>query len=147
MTSFKPKYVPPASVPFCLVWSKAEKDFLRGDPFFNQDLTTRIGPIFTPSFDLFETMDKYLLLGDLPGLGMADLDLELTATSLTITGEREGEVVDAGASCHALERTFGSFVRKFEFPEGVDGARSLARMRDGVLLVELPKRLEGLPRC
>jgi HSP20 family protein len=135
----------PAASPFG--WSRAEKDFLRGDTFFGHDLTTRIGPVFTPSFDLFETMDKYMLLGDLPGLGMADLDIELTANSLTITGEREGDDVDLAASCHALERTFGSFVRRFEFPEGVDGTRSLARMRDGVLLVEVPKRLEGLPRC
>ncbi len=128
-------------------WSRSERDFMRGDPFLETGLASRIGPVFAPSFDLFETDEKYTLLGDLPGLGITDLDIELTANSLTITGEREGDDLDPGASCHALERTFGSFVRRFDFPEGVDGSRSLTRMRDGVLTVEVPKRVEGLPCC
>jgi HSP20 family protein len=128
-------------------WSWAERDFLRGDSFLERDLTTRVGPVYTPAFDLYETQEKYTLLGDLPGLGIKDLDLELTATSLTITGEREGEGAYLDASCHALERTFGSFVRRFEFPEGVDSSRSQVRMKNGVLVVELPKRMAGLPSC
>jgi len=122
---------------------------MRGDPFLEteQDLQTCIGPVFSPAFDLLETTEKYLLLADLPGLGLGDLDIELTANSLTITGEREDEPTGEPMACHALERRFGSFLRRFEFSEHVEGARSLANMRNGVLTIEVPKRLEGLPDC
>jgi HSP20 family protein len=127
--------------------SQAENDFMRGDPFLEMDLTPRIGPVFSPAFDLLETTESYLLMADLPGLEINDLDIELTATSVTILGEREGEVLDGASSCHALERRFGSFLRRFDLPEGVDGSTSLAQMANGVLTIALPKRLRGLPDC
>jgi HSP20 family protein len=120
---------------------------MRGDPFPGVDLPTTIGPIFSPDFDLLETTGEYLLLADLPGLEIGDLDIELTANSLTITGEREGESFARDTACHALERRFGCFLRRFNFPEGVDGAKSLVSMVNGVLAIEVPKRMEGLPDC
>jgi len=128
---------------------RSEVDFMRGDPFMEpeQNLQTCIGPVFSPAFDLLETTEKYLLMADLPGLGIGDLDIELTANSLTITGEREGEAFGDGMACHALERRFGSFLRRFDFPEHVEGAKSLTNMCNGVLRIEVPKRLEGLPDC
>lgn len=132
----QPRYQHPLFFPEL---TRAEKDFMRGDPFPGTDLPTRVGPVFSPAFDLLENEENYLLLADLPGLGIADLDIELTATSLTITGEREGEGLDGDLACHALERRFGTFLRRFDFPEGVDGTRSRSRMRDGVLTVEVPK--------
>jgi len=125
----------------------AEKNFMRGDPFLENDLPTRIGPVFSPAFDLLETTGEYLVLADLPGLELADLDIELTVNSLTITGEREAEAQDSSRDCHALERPFGSFLRQFELPEGVDDTRSHARLVNGVLTVAMPKRLRGLPDC
>ena len=126
-------YYAPDSDPYAQ--TRAEKDFMRGDPFPGVDLPTTIGPIFSPDFDLLETTGEYLLLADLPGLEIGDLDIELTANSLTIT------------ACHALERRFGCFLRRFNFPEGVDGAKSLVSMVNGVLAIEVPKRMEGLPDC
>jgi HSP20 family protein len=127
--------------------SRAEKDFMRGDLLLETDMQARIGPVFSPAFDLLETTEQYLLLADLPGLGIGDLDIEVTAHSVTITGERDGEDFGAGIAGHALERRFGSFLRRFDFPEGVDGGKSRARMRNGVLTVEVPKQLDGLPDC
>ena len=138
-------YYAPDSDPY--TQTRAEKDFMRGDPFPGVDLPTTIGPIFSPDFDLLETTGEYLLLADLPGLEIGDLDIELTANSLTITGEREGESFARDTACHALERRFGCFLRRFNFPEGVDGAKSLVSMVNGVLAIEVPKRMEGLPDC
>ena len=137
----------PDSDPYPYTQTRAEKDFMRGDPFPGVDLPTTIGPIFSPDFDLLETTGEYLLLADLPGLEIGDLDIELTANSLTITGERDGESFPRDTACHALERRFGCFLRRFNFPEGVDGAKSLVSMVNGVLAIEVPKRMEGLPDC
>jgi HSP20 family protein len=127
--------------------SRAEKDFMRGDLSLETDVQARIGPVFSPAFDLLETTEQYLLLADLPGLAIGDLDIEVTAHSLTITGERDGEDFGGDIASHALERRFGSFLRRFDFPEGVDGGKSRTWMRNGVLTVEVPKRLDGLPDC
>lgn len=141
----KQRYVRPGQDPVFLPWSQAEKDFMRGEAFLDRDPIGRIGPVYAPAFDLFETAEKYTLLGDLPGLGLGDLDLEFTGDSLTIIGERDGDDVAMNVDCHAMERTFGSFVRRFELKR-VDAGRSLARMANGVLMVEIPKRREGGPR-
>ena len=140
MMKSRQRYIQPGQDPVFLNWSRAEMDFMRGEPLQAGNLTARIGPIYAPAFDLFETAEKYTLLGDLPGLGLGDLDLTFTGDSLTIVGERDGDDSASGARCHALERTFGSFERRFEFRDRVDEARSLTRMANGVLVVEVPKR-------
>jgi HSP20 family protein len=118
--------------------SREEFQFMRGDPLFEADVLTRIGPVFSPAFDLIETTEKYTLLGDLPGLGLRDLDIDLTADILTVSGEREPECLASKASCHALERTFGSFFRTFHLPE-LGCGECVARMQNGVLTVDVPK--------
>lgn len=123
-----------------IYYSKSEEDFMRGDPWLNLDLPTRIGPVFSPSFDLLETGKAYRLLGDIPGLELENLDLEWTAHSLTITGERDAESLAGGLLCHALERTFGTFSRTFAFLEPVAGESHRARMINGVLVIEVPKQ-------
>jgi HSP20 family protein len=147
MEKQRQKYQPPVPGRLVQERSKAEKDFMRGDPFLELDLPTRIGPVFSPAFDLLETTEKYMLMADLPGLGIGDLDIELTANSLTITGEREGDELESDIACHSLERRFGTFLRRFEFLEGVDDTKSRTRMTNGVLTVEVPKRLDGLSDC
>jgi HSP20 family molecular chaperone IbpA len=129
---------PPGTRQYVFGRSKEEFNFMRGDPLFDADVLTRIGPVFSPAFDLIETPEKYTLLADLPGLGLRDLDIELTADILTVSGEREPECLANRATCHALERTFGSFFRTFHLPELGSGA-CFARMRNGVLTVDVPK--------
>lgn len=125
-------------------WPVAEVDFMRGDPWSDLDLPTRIGPIFTPSFDLVETPDRYTLRGDLPGLGLRDLDIDLTASTLTVAGERKPERVAGDAACHTLERSFGSFSRTFRLT-GLRFGECLASMHNGVLTVEVPKSAGARP--
>jgi HSP20 family protein len=128
--------VPPQ--PF-LRFSRSELDFMRGDPFLQLDLPTRIGPVFSPSFDLLESRRSYRLLGDIPGLELENLDIELIAGSLTVTGERDGDGLGLDVSCHAMERCFGSFSRTFALPGPVLGDAYLARMKNGVLTIDIPK--------
>jgi HSP20 family protein len=132
--------------PFPAPRALATQSFMRGDPFLDMDMVAGIGPIYSPAFDLIETTETFMLLGDLPGLAMADLDIELVADNLTIIGERDAEDLSASLSCHALERTFGSFMRTFVLPRGVAGSKCYARMEAGVLRVEVPKLFPGPPQ-
>ena len=123
--------------------SKSEEDFMRGDPWLHLDLPTRIGPTFSPCFDLLETRRSYRFLADIPGLDLENLDIELTANSLTVTGERDGERLPSSIFCHALERSFGSFSRTFSLLEPVIGGAYLAWMKNGVLTIDVPKLMEN----
>ena len=116
---------------------------MRGDPWLQLDLTPRIGPVFSPSFDLLETRKTYRLLGDIPGLELENLDIELTANSLTVTGERDGDRLAQDMACHALERSFGCFSRTFPLLEPVIGGAYLAWMKNGVLTIDVPKLLDN----
>ena len=131
--------IPKPLEPFSLRSRADSIAFMRGDSTLSVDLMTAIGPIFFPSFDLIETHERYTLTGDLPGLCLGDLDIALRANILTITGEREVEPLAATSSCHTLERTFGSFLRTFSLPGGLDEGHWLVLMNNGVLKVEIPK--------
>jgi HSP20 family protein len=118
----------------------AASDFMRGDFVGGYDFLSTIGPVFFPSFDLVETKDHFTLLADLPGLSLVDLDIALGIDSITITGERESEKLKDTVSCHALERTFGSFLRTFNLPGATDSSKWMVLMNNGVLRVDAPKQ-------
>ena len=40
---------------------------------------------------------------------------------------------------HRVERSYGSFLRRFALPEGIDSAKVAAAYKNGVLEVTLPK--------
>lgn len=118
---------------------------LRGEPALEADPAGQIGPVYNPDFDLIESADRFTLLGDLPGLGIDDLDIEFMAGTLTITGERNPESLDPCQSCAALERRFGSFLRTFHLPGQVLWERCAKQMHNGVLRLELPKLPAAAP--
>jgi HSP20 family protein len=119
---------------------------LRWDPFrgdwggFNQNLD------FIPRFDVKEIKDAYVIKADLPGVTDEDLDVSLSGNLLTISGKREEEYREEGASYYAMERSFGHFARSFTMPDGVDGTSVTAELKNGVLTVQIPKKPEAQPR-
>jgi HSP20 family protein len=101
---------------------------------------------FVPQFDVKETGDGYVFKADLPGIEEKDLDVTLTGTRLTVSGRREAEKVSQDEKYYACERRWGSFSRAFTLPEGIDGDRIEAQLRNGVLMIHLPKTPEVKPR-
>ena len=119
------------------------RDMVRWDPF--QEMapygpTERAG--FLPAFEVKETKDEYLFKADLPGVKDKDVDVTLTGNRLSITGKRDTEHQEKTDTYYVYERSYGTFSRAFTLPEGVDGGRIRAELKDGVLSVALPKRPE-----
>jgi len=101
---------------------------------------------FVPQFDVRETPDSYLFQADLPGVKDQDLDISLTGNRLTISGKRELENKQQNENFHLYERSYGSFSRSFTLPDTADVSRAQAELKDGVLLITLPKKTEAQPR-
>jgi HSP20 family protein len=101
---------------------------------------------WTPSMDLVETEDHYLLKADLPGMKQDDVAIEFNDGTLTISGERKHEYERKEKGYFRIERSFGKFSRSLTLPDGVDADRIQAEFHDGVLDVTIPKPEERKPR-
>ncbi|MGI5861581.1 MAG: Hsp20/alpha crystallin family protein [Myxococcales bacterium] len=91
---------------------------------------------FSPSADVREDQDGYVIELDIPGLTEKEIEVTLENRHLTLRSERKP--VD-GANYTRQERSFGRFERIFHLPEDADTTRVEARARNGVLTVSIPK--------
>ncbi|NOY44427.1 MAG: Hsp20/alpha crystallin family protein [Deltaproteobacteria bacterium] len=98
------------------------------------------GPAWIPPVDVTEEADRYRIEVDLPGVRVADLDITAEAGTLRIEGTRALGEPGSGAVRHLAERPAGSFRRTFRLPADADPGTVQARLRDGVLVVEIRKR-------
>ena len=101
---------------------------------------------FTPAFEVKETKDGYVFRADVPGIKEEDLEVHLTGQRLTISGKREEEKKQESETYYTYERSYGSFTRTFTLPEGCDGAKAHAELKEGVLTLLVPKTLEAQPK-
>jgi HSP20 family protein len=122
-------------------------EMMRWDPFQAVTRTPFIGPgferTFVPAFEVKETKDSFLFKADLPGIKESDVEIKLTGNRLAITGKREFEHEDRSDTYYTYERSFGSFQRAFMLPDGLDTDHVHAELKDGVLTVALPKKMNA----
>lgn len=102
--------------------------------------------LWAPRTDVSETEDRYVLRMDMPGLTKKDIKIELRDDVLTVSGERKTEHEEKKENFHRVERSYGRFFRSFTLPQAGDTAKVKARMKEGVLTIEVPKREESKPR-
>ena len=106
---------------------------------------TRPGPVYSPAVDIFENDNSITLLADLPGVKPSDLEIDLRENVLTLTG-RVTAPENATETDVAREYEWGTFFRQFTLSEVIDQAKIDAKLKDGVLRLELPKIEQARPR-
>jgi HSP20 family protein len=101
---------------------------------------------WTPAVDIKEEEDRYLITADVPGVDPDDIDLTMENGVLTIKGERklESDVKENGF--RRVERTYGTFYRRFSLPNYADADNISANCKNGVLTVTVPKTEAVKPR-
>jgi HSP20 family protein len=98
-----------------------------------------------PPVNLYETGDGYVLMAELPGLRLEDIEITVERDRLTLRGERRIEHPQ-DASLHRVERRAGAFRRTLQLPLEVDGEKVEAVYRNGVLTLRIPKSPQHQPR-
>ncbi len=120
----------------------------RFEPFFGRfnflDEAAQ-GATWAPAVDVAEETDKIVVKVEVPGLNENDLKVTFENGVLTVSGERQFERKD-DRNYHRIERTYGSFVRTFSLPRGVDANKIAATYVNGVLEIEIPKLEEAKPK-
>ena len=107
----------------------------------------------TPSVDVKETKDSYVLDMDLPGKTEKDVDLSLKDDVLTISSHNE-ETKESKSDkkdedqCEWLirERHNYTFTRRFTLPQDVNSDGVNASFKNGVLTVILPRKPVSEPK-
>ena len=105
---------------------------------------TLLGEGFTPLADVEETDDAFTVEIELPGVRKDDLDIEVAARRLTVTGERK-ERQRVGI-LRRRERVVGRFHYEVALPADVEEDGVEAHLDDGVLTIRLPKPVGDRPR-
>lgn len=99
---------------------------------------------FTPSADVEEVDDAYLVEIDLAGVKRDDIDITTSGNRLTVTGERKEK--ERVGILRRRDRTVGEFRYDVELPAEFDAEQVTAGYEDGVLSIRLPKTEADQPR-
>jgi HSP20 family protein len=99
---------------------------------------------WSPSVDVFETPEEFVLTAEVPGVEREQIDLQVKDHTLLVKGQRNPGSEAAQQVYHRLERPSGVFERRFSLPEEIDANKVRANLSGGVLTVTLPKKQRRL---
>jgi HSP20 family protein len=94
---------------------------------------------FAPAAELRADAENIYLNLEVPGVNPEDIDIEVTAQSVTIEGERKDETTTETAGAKRSEFRYGKFKRTFALAQKIDRDRVAAKYEGGVLQITLPK--------
>lgn len=110
---------------------------------FDMPWGRQMGLEVNPAVDISEKDKEFEITAELPGMSEKDIEVKLLNGNLTIKGEKKEEKEEHDKDYHLSERRYGSFVRSFAVPEGVDIDKIEAAFQNGVLKVKLPKSAQA----
>ena len=105
------------------------------------------GTSWTPAVDVQENQNELRLDLELPGMNPEEVEITADNGVLTIRGEKKFERKEGEDSrYHVVERSYGSFLRSFQLPQGLDESRIEATCNNGILSVHIPKSALPQPK-
>ncbi|HEY9844675.1 MAG TPA: Hsp20/alpha crystallin family protein [Candidatus Caenarcaniphilales bacterium] len=97
------------------------------------------GNAFMPAAELQETPDALHLKLEIPGIEAQDLDVQVMAEAVSVSGERKSERRTAERGMTRSEFRYGKFQRIIPLPAKVQNDQVQADYKDGILHLNLPK--------
>ena len=95
---------------------------------------------WSPAVDVREDSTEICLEVELPGIKPSDVEVTSENGILTIRGDKQSTSRENNEGrYHVTERSYGSFTRSFQLPNGIDERRIEAEFTDGLLLIHVPK--------
>jgi HSP20 family molecular chaperone IbpA len=95
---------------------------------------------YIPRVDIDASGQTVKLSAEVPGIDEKNLDVTVNDDSVSIKGEKQAEETQkAGKGFQSVERHYGAFERTVALPCKVDSDKAEAKLKNGVLTVEIPK--------
>jgi HSP20 family protein len=95
--------------------------------------------------DILENEQELMVMVDMPGVGLDDLDINVEKGTLSIHGKAMPRQTD-GVNYLLNEYGVGDFRQTFEVGESIDSDQITAETENGVLILHLPKIEAARPR-
>ena len=112
-----------------------------------EDTFGRDGGTFTPAVDIKESEKEIRLDLELPGIKPDQVEIIAENGILTVRGEKRTERKEGEDDRYqVVERTYGTFARTFQLPQGIDENQIDADFHDGVLCLHIPKTALPQPK-
>lgn len=104
------------------------------------------GAMWAPAVDLIDQKDKILAKVELPGVEKKDVKISLVDNNLTIQGEIKKEEEIKKEDYYYRERAYGNYARTISLPAEIDKDKIVAKFKNGILEITLPKKPEVQPK-
>jgi HSP20 family protein len=101
---------------------------------------------WAPLCNVYEDEHGFHIEVALPGVAREDLNILFEDGVLTVKGERKQASSDQTRRYFAQEIGWGGFSRSFRLPSYIDPDKVSASLKEGVLILHMPKRDEAKPR-
>jgi len=100
---------------------------------------TQSGAAWSPLANAYLTDAHYVVEVELAGISIEDVDVEIRANVLSVSGERKAKNSDTSKSggFRQAERAMGTFHRGFELPADCDTDDVAAQMENGLLTIKV----------
>ena len=99
---------------------------------------TRERSVFSPAVDIIEEKDEIIVIGDMPGVDEASVDITLEKNVLEIYGRVEPEIPEQ-LKLSVSQYRIGDYHRTFTLSDEIDRDRIQANVKNGILRIVLPK--------
>ncbi len=93
-----------------------------------------------PQVDVKEENAQFVVIADLPGIEPKDIEVSIDNNVLSLKGERKLERNVKEQDYSLIERSAGTFYRRFTLPKEVKGEQIQAKYKSGVLTITIPKK-------
>lgn len=96
-------------------------------------------PAFLPPADVNENAGELVIRVELPGVRGEEIAVFVQGEKIEVVGEKKQDPCGSEISFLCLERTFGNFRRTFETTGCLNMGLVKAVLKDGVLVLSIPK--------
>ena len=119
-----------------------EMNNLMGSAFDSRPLS----PLGFPAVNIWASEDRQIVTSELPGLKAEDIEINISADQLVLSGERHLEETEGEIQFHRKERSHGKFTRSIQLPFMVDTSKVEAIFKDGILEISLTRAEADKPK-
>jgi len=99
-----------------------------------------------PAINVWTNEEGQYITAEMPGVQPDDINIDVSADALSISGERKPEEAVKEANYHRRERSYGAFSRTIQLPFIVDTNKVEANFKNGVLMISLPRAEADKPK-
>ena len=92
------------------------------------------------AMNIVELEKEFELTANLPGFKKEDIKISVLENQLLIEANSNSKTEEQKGTVYRCERYSGSYRRSLLLPENADIAKIIAKMNDGVLKLEIPKK-------